>query len=280
MRQLSDSFKNASFLLCGISCTLFVIYHLLNRVLPYEEFPAIPGFGHTLGLCWGALFLWAGMLLRRRLPSLRWWVQLPVLALAMFCLYKYRHDVWITYRSLPYLYLSVFGAGFLVPPEAADREGERSGWLDLALLFVSAFCYTAVSVVQGRFQSTSPFMPQFKDMERLLVWLMNNTMPLVLFIAMYFAVRFWEGRSGSRWYRAHPSSSHSWPACPDTGSPGRICSVSLSSPQRSISSRLRYGRGGNWPEGGNGPGHPGRRSSRYEHFNRVGERSYQHINIL
>lgn len=196
MRQLSDSFKNASFLMCGTACTLFVIYHLLNRVLPYEEFPAIPGFGHTLGLCWGALFLWAGMLVRRRWPSLRWWVQLPVLALALFCLYKYRHDVWITYRSLPYLYLSVFGAGFLVPPEAAGREGERSGWLDLALLLVSAFCYTAVSVVQGRFQSTSPFMPQFKDMERLLVWLMNTAMPLVLFIAMYFAVRFSFSREG------------------------------------------------------------------------------------
>ena len=192
--------------MCGTACTLFVIYHLLNRILPYEELPAIPGFGHTLGLCWAVLFLWAGMLLRRRWPSLRWWMQLPVIALSLFCLYEYRHDVWITYRSLPYLYISVFGAGILVPPEAFDREGKRSGWLDLALLLVSAFCFTAVSVVQGRFQSTSPFMPQHKDMQQLVVWLMNNAMPLILFITLYFAVRFsfskegqWLG--GQEWFR-------------------------------------------------------------------------------
>ena len=196
MRQLSTSFKNASFLMCGTACTLFIINHLMCRILPDEVLPAIPGFGYTLGLCWGALFLWAGMLLRRRWPSLRWWIQLPVLALALFCLYKYRHDVCITYRSLPYLYLSVFGAGFLVPPEALERDDKKSGWMDLILLFVSAFCYTAVAVVRERFQSTSAFMPQFKDMERLLVWLMNNTEPLLLFIALYFAVRFSFSKEG------------------------------------------------------------------------------------
>ena len=206
MRQLSDSFKNASFLMCGTACTLFIFNHLLYRFSPYEELPLIPGFGYTLGLCWAALFIWAGMLLRRRWPSLRCWIQLPVLALALFCLYKYRQDVWITYRSLPYLYLSVFGTGFLVPPEAVDHEEKKSGWLDLVLLLVSAFCYTAVAVVQGRFQTTSPFMPQYKDMERLLVWLMNTTMPLVLFIAMYFAVRFSFSREGQwlggqKWYK-------------------------------------------------------------------------------
>ena len=206
MRQLSTSFKNASFLMCGTACTLFVINHLLYWVLPYESLPAIPGFGHMLGLCWGARFFWAGMLLRRRWPSLRCGIKLPVLALALFCLYKYRHDVWSTYRSLPYLYLSVFGAGFLVPPVALDREGGRSGWLNLALLFVSVFCYTAVSVVQGRFQSTSAFMPQFKDMERLLLWLMNTTEPMLLFVSLYFAVRFsiskegqWLG--GREWFK-------------------------------------------------------------------------------
>ena len=198
MRQLSTSFRNASFLMCGTACTLLVINHLLNRVLPYEELPAIPGFGYTLGICWGVLFLWAGMLLRRRWPSLRWWIQLPVLALALFCLYRYRLGVWITYRSIPYLYLSVIGAGFLVPPDALDREREKSGWMDLALLLVSAFCYTAVAVVQGRLQSTSAFLPQFKDMERLLVWLVNTTEPLMLFVTLYFAVRFSFSKEG-RW---------------------------------------------------------------------------------
>ena len=43
-------------------------------------------------------------------------------------------------------------------------------------------------------------------MERLLVWLMNTTMPLVLFIAMYFAVRFSFSREGQwlggqKWYK-------------------------------------------------------------------------------
>ena len=206
MRQLSPSFKNASFLMCGTACTLFVISHLLYRILPYEQYPVIPGFDYTLGLCWGVLFLWAGMLLRRRWPSLRWWFQFTVVTLALFCLFKYRQDVWITYRSLPYLYLSLFGTGFLIPPVVLDREEKKSGWLDLTLLLVSAFCYTAVAVVQGRFQTTEPFMPQFKDMERLVVWLMNNTMPLILFIAMYFAVRFSFSREGQwlggqKWFK-------------------------------------------------------------------------------
>lgn len=206
MRQLSTSFKSASFLMCGTACTLLVINHLLNRVLPYESLPAVPGFGYMLGLCWGALFLWAGMLLRRRWPTPRWWVQLPVLALALFCLYLYRHGVWITYRSLPYLYLSVFGAGFLVPPDALEGDGNRRGWPDLILLLVSAFCYTAVALVRGRLQSTSAFMPQFKDMERLLVSLMNTTEPLMLLVALWFAVRFSfskEGRwlGGREWFR-------------------------------------------------------------------------------
>lgn len=196
MRQLSDYFKNASFLLCGAACTLLAINNAFNRIHPYEELPAIPGFGYTLGICWAALFLWAGMLLRQRWPALRWWIQLPVLALALFCLYMYRHDEWITYTSLPYLYLSLIGAGFLIPPKALEREGGKSGWIDLALLLVSAFCYTAVAVAQGRLQSTSPFMYQYKDMERLLVWLMNNALPLALFLALYFAVRFSISREG------------------------------------------------------------------------------------
>jgi len=202
MKQLPDNFKSASFLMCGAASALIA----LNVFIPYHEPPVIPGFCYLLGICWPIFFLWAGMLLRRRWPSFRWWIQLPILAVALFCLYLYIHNEWATYRDLPYLYIAVFGAGFLIHPESLEKKGQENGWVPLAFLLVSVFCYTAVVVIQNRVRATQPFATQFEDMETLFRWLLNTAEPLILFIALYFVTCFsfsknglWLG--GRKWFR-------------------------------------------------------------------------------
>ena len=206
MKQLPENFKSASFVMCGATSALLAVHCILDVIAPYHELAFVPGFCYLLGICWPILFLWAGMLLRRRWPSLRWWIQLPVMAVALFCLCIYIHNEWKTYWDLPYLYIAVFGAGFLIHPESLEKRGQENGWIPLAFLLVSVFCYTAVAVIRIKVMATRPFATQFKDMEDQVLWLLNTTEPLILFVALFFVAYFsfsknglWLG--GRKWFR-------------------------------------------------------------------------------
>ena len=202
MRQLSGNFKKGSFVLCGAACALLLVYYILQ-----ETGLHIPGVGYMMGLCWMVFFLWAGMLIRQFYPKSPWWIRLPVLAVAVFFLVWYGRYATHTFRALSYLYLAIFGFGFLVPPKMLDNAGRESGWISLVLLLASVFCYVAVAVAGDRINWGGVFKTQHQDMERLLEWILGAAEPLMVLVALYFTVRVSfskEGLSlgGKKWFQS------------------------------------------------------------------------------
>lgn len=99
----------------------------------------------------------------------------------------------------------MFGVGMLWPGGLLQRASEEKGWDSLMLLLVTAFCFTAYSVVEDR-SLWGGMMPEHRDMQRLMQGFTRNADPLMTLLAGYFAVRFsfseWGRRLGaSPWFR-------------------------------------------------------------------------------
>ncbi len=206
MKHIPEYFKNASFTLCGATSFLLLAQYILREVGSPGWLP-VTGLGYVTCLCWHVLFFWAGILLRQFLPRPRWWIQLPVLAVAVFFLTRYQHYSATPYWTLPYLYFAVFGLGYIFPPKMLERLRKESGGIDFALLLASIFCCVAVTVSGARINWGSVFSYQYRDMERLIEWLLSVAEPLMVLLVAYFAARvsfskesLWLG--GRPWFQA------------------------------------------------------------------------------
>ncbi len=206
MKAMDNRFKNASVLMAGFSCLVVVVNHLINTATTGLESP-VPGFYHLAGMAYFVLCLWTGMTLRQWLRNPRWWVQALVGALAVFCLYKYRHLLYFYWESYSFLYLALIGLGYLVPERMTLPAGRSRGWGYLALLLVTLFCYVSSSVVMNRLQwLAGSLLPEHHDMLTLMLTLVRNAEPLMVVLALYFVVLFafskagqWVG--GRSWFR-------------------------------------------------------------------------------
>ena len=187
MEEMRKRYVNASVLLSGVTCLAMIVNHLANEASMYES--VLPGWSFMCGLCTPLLCVWVGILLRRRFPNPRWWVQTLILLIVLFLLYRYRHflNYWYWWKSNLYLYLAMIGTGYLVPTRMLVETGRRKGWEYLVLLLMSVFCYTAVSVVNHRLHYMS-VMPELQEMEQLMERLANDTTPLLVILTAYFAV--------------------------------------------------------------------------------------------
>ena len=206
MKMNADRYANASFLLGGAACTLILVNDLLFRSAPFEE-PLVPGFRFLSGLALPVLCFWAGTLLRRKWPSVRWWIQGLVAAFALFCLCMYVSPGRVYPGWWSFLYVAVIGAGFLFPPRSLARAGRNPGWEYLLLLAGAVYCYTGVSVSLNRVQNPGVWSLASEDMFRLVKGLLAVTEPLLLLLfVVYFAGLFSFSRAGQwlggrKWFR-------------------------------------------------------------------------------
>lgn len=186
----NSQFKNATLLVYGAALSVIIANTIMWRYIPYEHMPVIPGFGYITGIAWALLFFWAGLIIRQACPNVKWWIQLPILALAMFCLYRYiSYNGWTT-TSVPTLYASLFCLGFIAPLDVLKSLKYYKGWCLLGGTIILAFCFVAISVASNRLYWWDAFKPQFADMQRLLRWLTAATEPLLLVMVAILAVSF------------------------------------------------------------------------------------------
>ena len=200
-----EQYISASFLIGGTACAIMLTNSIINQYDPYGNLHLVPGFWCLTGLSFSLLFFWVGMLLRRRCPNLRIWIQIVISCVVLFSIYKYRHYVWSFWQMIPYLYLACFGLGILLPPWKVQEKKEQSGWVELILALIAIFCYVSVVIARDRV-SRDVFLPEFEDMHRLLQWLLSNTEPLLTVIGIYFVILFSFSKEGlwigeQRWFR-------------------------------------------------------------------------------
>lgn len=150
-----------------------------------------------MGLCIPVLCLWFGLTLRMWLKSPKWWLQALIMFLAAFCLYKYRHLLFAYWRAFPYLYTALICLGYLVPRRMIRAAQRNRGWEYLAFMFLSAFCYTSMHVVESRLEwLTGSYLPEHQDMLRLMLTLMKYVEPLMIILSLYFVMLFSFSKAG------------------------------------------------------------------------------------
>lgn len=89
------------------------------------------------------------VLLRVWKPEPKWWIQLLVAGMSMFCIYRYL-CLDEGKRFIVFLYLAMTGIGYLVPQMALENSSRNKGWISLIMVALSAFCYTAIAVALQR----------------------------------------------------------------------------------------------------------------------------------
>ena len=191
--MVTERIKNASVDITGLAGLLLITGTVIRQASP-QGGSLIPGLSSLAGLALPALCLWVGLLLRHCNPSPPLWIKLIVACAVTGSLYMSRHGLWYEWRTLSYLYLLSMGAGFLFPESQKDNATGNKGWDSLVLLLLSAFCFTAVTVVLQRIGRMD--MRGHDEMRQLLFWLLTNCRPLLVVISLYFLALFSFSRTG------------------------------------------------------------------------------------
>lgn len=192
---MTTTYKNASYVMAGLACLVLLLSTLFWRMGDDGQ-SLVPGFHYLVGIAYPALAAWVGILIRSRFKPGKWWTHVPLLILAVTFI-----TIYIILRAKPwwevrlYLCLAMIIIGYLIPPRELESLSENGGGNDFALLLITSFCFTAISVVKYRFQ-WGTIVPDHPDMEELLERLLVVTEPLMVFMVVYFSVRFSFSRSG------------------------------------------------------------------------------------
>lgn len=181
-------YANASVVVAAGVCLVMAADYIIGLVSGAGNPSIFPGFSVMAGLCCPILCFWIGLLVRRWLRNPKWWVQLIVLGVAVMSLYYYRHFAENT-RYLPALYLALVCLGYLIPPKALLSSTRNKGWISLAMVAVSAFCYTAMTTVRNRLL-LGPMIPSHPDMEGMMETVLVNAEPLMVIVVIYFVTQF------------------------------------------------------------------------------------------
>lgn len=184
----TKQYKNASLIVFGAMCAILMVNNLVGKMSGWNEPSVIPGFWAMAGLCYPLLYCWLGVLLRAWKPEPKWWIQLLVAGVSMFCICRYLcpDEGW---RFIVFLYLAMTGIGYLVPPMALENSSRNKGWISLIMVALSAFCYTTLAVAMQRLQK-GPLMPEHEDMQEMLATISMIAEPLMAVIVAYFVVQF------------------------------------------------------------------------------------------
>lgn len=182
-------YTRASFVVFGGVCAVLMANQLLLHMTNWDEPSIFPGFRFMAGLCYPILYFWIGMLLRSWKKNPKWWIQLIVLFLSIFCLYRYRHfaENWYFIGTI---YFTMAGMGFLIPPKVITSLKCNKGWISLIMLMLSVFCYTVLETTRQRLLWGPLMKPKFADMELMLETILVNAEPLMMIVVIYFATQF------------------------------------------------------------------------------------------
>jgi hypothetical protein len=188
MDTTKQLYTNASIVIGGAVCAVMMANHFINQMSYYGQPSVVPGFRIMSYLCYPLLYYWAGMLLRAWKKDPEWWIQVIVAGVSLYCLYRYRHfaENW-HYNS--YLFFTMAGIGYLVPPGVYLGSSHNRGWISLLMAAMTAFCYTALATVKERLL-WGPIIPGHPDMELMMETLLVNAEPLMVFIMTYFVMQF------------------------------------------------------------------------------------------
>ncbi len=188
MDTTKQLYTNASIVIGGAVCAVMMANHFINQMSYYGQPSVVPGFRIMSYLCYPLLYYWAGMLLRAWKKNPEWWIQVIVAGVSLYCLYRYRHfaENW-HYNS--YLFFTMAGIGYLVPPGVYLGSSHNRGWISLLMAAMTAFCYTALATVKERLL-WGPVIPGHPDMELMMETLLVNAEPLMVFIMTYFVMQF------------------------------------------------------------------------------------------
>lgn len=184
----TKQYKNASLIFCGTMCTILLVNSMTGIMCAMDGTHVIPGFWAMASLCYPLLYCWLGVLLRAWKPDPKWWIQLLVAGMSMFCIYRYL-CLDEGKRFIVFLYLAMTGIGYLVPPRTLKNSSRNNGWISLIMVAISAFCYTAIAVALQRLLK-GPFMPEHEDMQEMLATIFMIAEPLMAIIVAYFVVQF------------------------------------------------------------------------------------------
>lgn len=202
--EVRDLYKNASIIIGGALCAVLMTNNILGRMSNWNEPSVFPGFRVMAGLCYPILFCWVGMLLRFWKQNPKWWIQLIIVGISIFCIYRYRHfaENW---GFIGFLYIAMAGIGYLIPTKVLVDSSRNRGWISLIMVAFSAFCYTVLTTAKNRLL-WGPLMPGHEDMELMLETILVNAEPLMVIVVAYFVGQFGFSRiaqnMGSKsWFR-------------------------------------------------------------------------------
>lgn len=184
----TKQYKNASLIVCGAMCAILMVNSLTGIMCAMDSSHVIPGFWAMASLCYPLLYCWLGVLLRAWRPDPKWWIQLLVAGMSMFCIYRYL-CLDEGKRFIVFLYLAMTGIGYLVPPGTLKNSSRNNGWISLIMVAISAFCYTAITVALQRLLK-GPLMPGHEDMQQMLAAILVVAEPMMVMIVAYFVVQF------------------------------------------------------------------------------------------
>lgn len=186
--DIRSLYARASIVVFGGVCAVLMANLLYNLTYNGTGYAIFSRFRFMAGLCYPILYFWIGLLLRARKQNPKWWVQLIVLCLSLFCLYYYRHFAQ-TYKFFGFLYFASTGFGFLAPSKVFVQAKHYNGWLSLIMIILAVFCYTVIEFVKSRLL-WGPIIPNHPDMEVIMELLLVNAEPLMVLITIYFVTQF------------------------------------------------------------------------------------------
>ena len=187
--DIRSLYARASIVVFGGVCAVLMANQLLLHMTNWDEPSVFPGFRFMAQLCYPILYFWGGLLLRAWKPKTKWWIQLVVLFISIFCLYRYRHfaENW---NFIGTIYYAMAGVGFLIPPKVITSMKCNKGWISLMMLMLSVFCYTVLETTRHRLLWGPLMKPEFADMELMLETILVNAEPLMMIVVIYGATQF------------------------------------------------------------------------------------------
>lgn len=180
-------YTRASIVVFGGVCAILMANQLLMHMSNWDEPSVFPGFRFMAKLCYPILYFWIGLLLRARKEP-KWWVQLIVLLVSAFFMYRYLHRI-SEWWFVGHLYLALAGIGYLIPTKIYLGYVRNQGWISIVMLLLSIFCYTAIEVVKNRL-FWRPIIPEHPDMALMMKTILGYASPMMTIVVIYFVVQF------------------------------------------------------------------------------------------
>ena len=180
--KTKEEFKNATFVLAGAACLLFII-----SLLHSDGFIPIKGIWTLFPLALPLLGFWYGMFFRQISSNPKWWVRIIVTLAAAFLLVKLATDqVFYEYTNALRTLLFVM-LGFVVPIETGDN-GESSLKTG-ALVLLSVLAYTISEFSFDRI-NVAHMAEGYQDTKEMMSNVLKFGIWAPTFLAVWFSAKF------------------------------------------------------------------------------------------